>query len=91
MLTSTGDVFAGRVATSLLHAAWLAPDLTRHPDRLSELKSKLKRATGSRSLFDTERFARHVEAAYAAMWQRWQSGESAASFGVASRDARMGQ
>ena len=33
-------------------------------------------------LFDAARFARHIEAAYAAMWERSQRGEPPESFAV---------
>jgi hypothetical protein len=33
-------------------------------------------------LVDTVRFARHIEAAYMTMWERWQRGERPASFAV---------
>ena len=34
-------------------------------------------------LFDTERFTRHIEAAYTTMWERSQRGEPPQSFAVA--------
>jgi hypothetical protein len=33
-------------------------------------------------LFDTERFRRHIEAAYVRMWQRYEQGESPDHFAV---------
>jgi hypothetical protein len=33
-------------------------------------------------LFNTERFARHIEAAYTTMWETWQRGEVPKSFRV---------
>jgi protein O-GlcNAc transferase len=33
-------------------------------------------------LFDTARFTRHIEAAYATMWRRYLAGEPAESFAV---------
>jgi hypothetical protein len=33
-------------------------------------------------LFDTNRFRRHIEAAYMTMWETWQRGEAPKSFSV---------
>jgi hypothetical protein len=33
-------------------------------------------------LFDTDRYRRHIETAYARMWDCWQRGEGPASFTV---------
>ena len=33
-------------------------------------------------LFDSDRFRRHIEAAYQTMWERYQKGEQPASFAV---------
>jgi predicted O-linked N-acetylglucosamine transferase (SPINDLY family) len=33
-------------------------------------------------LFDTARFARHIETAYETMWERWKRGEAPAGFSV---------
>jgi protein O-GlcNAc transferase len=33
-------------------------------------------------LFNTERFTRHIEAAYTTMWETWQRGEAPKSFSV---------
>jgi predicted O-linked N-acetylglucosamine transferase (SPINDLY family) len=88
VLTRAGETFAGRVAASLLNAIGLpelitasarayealAIDLGRRPERLASLKRKLARNRLTAPLFDTERFARHMEAAYAAMYDRDQAG-----------------
>jgi len=82
VLTCQGEAFAGRVAASLLKAAGLdemvtenladyearALELARDPAQLQALKDKLARATAP--LFDTERFTRNLEAAYAIMSER---------------------
>jgi predicted O-linked N-acetylglucosamine transferase (SPINDLY family) len=34
-------------------------------------------------LFDTNRFARHIESAYRTMWERYQQGEPPIGFAVA--------
>jgi protein O-GlcNAc transferase len=96
VLTCLGEAFAGRVAASLLHAVGapeliagnlddyeaLALRLARDPALLAELKERLTRNSATCPLFDTDRFARHIEAAYMTMWQTWQRGEPAKSFSV---------
>jgi len=88
VLTRIGETFAGRVAASLLNAIGLpelvassgeayqalAIDLGGAPDRLARVTRKLARHRRTSPLFDTERFARHIEAAYAAMYDRYQTG-----------------
>lgn len=81
LLTCTGNTFAGRVAGSLLHAVGL-PELVTHslaeyealalqlaanPGRLSALRARLAANRTTASLFDTDRFRRHLEAAYLRM------------------------
>jgi protein O-GlcNAc transferase len=63
----------------------MALDLARDPARLGALCAKLAGPAGEHArlpLFDTERFRKGLEAAYAAMWNRAQRGESAAGFAV---------
>lgn len=96
VLTCLGEDFPGRVAASMLHAAGLpelvttdlaayeqtALRLAAEPAMLAALRARLKGEGGKFALFDTDRFRRHLEAAYAQMWARHQSGEPAASFAV---------
>ena len=96
VLTCIGQTFAGRVAASLLNAVGLPEliatsldqyesatlELARDPDRLSALKSKLLENRDTYPLFDTRRFTRHIETAYATMWERSQRGEPPESFAV---------
>ncbi|MBI4203860.1 MAG: tetratricopeptide repeat protein [Betaproteobacteria bacterium] len=49
---------------------------------LSELRARLARNRTTYPLFDTDRFRRHIEAAYIAMWERVQRGEPPESFAV---------
>ncbi|HEV2978911.1 MAG TPA: tetratricopeptide repeat protein [Casimicrobiaceae bacterium] len=98
VLTCIGTTFAGRVAASLLQAiglpelitdsldeyAALALRLAGDPARLGEIEQKLLAHRTSWPLFDTDRFRRHIEAAYIEMWERHQRGEPPASFSVAS-------
>jgi predicted O-linked N-acetylglucosamine transferase (SPINDLY family) len=97
LLTCQGTTFPGRVAASLLNAIGLnelitssldeyealAVELAMNPKRLAEIRSKLARNRGTYPLFDTDRFRRHIEAAYTTMWERYQRGEPPASFAVA--------
>jgi protein O-GlcNAc transferase len=97
LLTCKGTTFPGRVAASLLNAIGLnelitnsleeyealAVELAMNPKRLAEIRSKLAENRDTYPLFDTDRFRRHVEAAYTRMWERYQRGEPPASFAVA--------
>lgn len=88
VLACPGRAFASRVAASLVTAAGLpemvvdspqayvdtAVALAHDPERLSALKAKLLRARTEAPLFDTERFARHIEAAYKTMYERYHAG-----------------
>ena len=97
VVTRIGTTFASRVGASLLSAVGL-PDLVTHSldeyealalklardeAALAQLKDKLVRERSSVPLFDTVRYARHLEAAYAGMWERYQRGEPPAGFAVA--------
>ena len=88
VLTCTGQAFAGRVGASLLKAVGLpelvtatpaqyearAVELARNRPQLAELRGQLERNRLSAPLFNAERFARHLEAAYAAMHARCRAG-----------------
>jgi protein O-GlcNAc transferase len=96
IVTCLGSTFAGRVAASLLRAIGLgelvteslsdyeslALKIAREPAFYAALKEKLAHNRRTFPLFDTQRYTRHIEAAYEAMWQRWQRGESPESFTV---------
>ena len=98
LVTCQGDTFAGRVAASLLNAIGLpelitasleeyealALKLARDPALLGAMKEKLRRNRDTYPLFDTARFARHIESAYETMWQAHQDGRAPAAFAVAS-------
>ncbi len=96
VLTREGTAFAGRVAASLLSAIGL-PELVTHsiedyealalrlaknPSLLEEYRNRLATNRLTYPLFDTERFRRHIEAAYLQMWEVWQRGEQPSSFAV---------
>ena len=88
VLTCIGEAFPARVAASLLHAIGLpelithsldeyeqlAVRLATHPEELSMLKKKLAENRLRKPLFNTERFARHLERAYDLMWARHTQG-----------------
>jgi len=94
VLTSIGTAFPGRVAASLLRAIGLPQLITysleeyesrtlglaRDPVQLHEIRQSLARHRTDRPLFDTNRFRRHIEAAYIEMWERHQRGKPPAAF-----------
>jgi predicted O-linked N-acetylglucosamine transferase (SPINDLY family) len=96
VLTCIGDTFAGRVAASLLNGVGLpelvtngldeyealALRLARDRPLLESIRRKLEQNRLSSPLFDTDRFRRHIEAAYATMWEMHRRGESPRSFRV---------
>jgi predicted O-linked N-acetylglucosamine transferase (SPINDLY family) len=97
VLTCRGRAFAGRVAASLLTAVGLSELVTQSLDEYESLalrlatdppllrgfRQRLERNRLEFPLFDTDRFCRHIETAYATMWEVWQRGEKPRSFGVA--------
>jgi len=96
VLTCMGTTFAGRVAGSLLNAVGLTELITQTAEDyealalklaadaplLADIKAKLARNRTVFPLFDTDRFRRHIEAAFVTMWERSQRGEPAAGFAV---------
>jgi len=98
VLTCKGSTFAGRVAASLLHAVGLpelvthalgeyealAVRLAREPGRLGALRERLKSSRTTAPLFDSARFARHLEAAFTRMWERHRAGQPPQGFSVAA-------
>lgn len=96
VVTQLGEGFAGRVAASLLRAVGLselvtanaagyealALQLATNPARLGEVRDRLAANRLTHPLFDTDRFRRHVEAAYLQMWEIAQRGETPRSFAI---------
>jgi predicted O-linked N-acetylglucosamine transferase (SPINDLY family) len=88
LLTCMGESFAGRVAASLLKAVGLPELITATPEqyesvavalgndarRLARIRETLARNRRDSPLFDTARFTKHIEAAYAAMHERSRAG-----------------
>jgi predicted O-linked N-acetylglucosamine transferase (SPINDLY family) len=94
VISCAGRAFASRMSGSLLHAVGLpelitenfadyerlAVRLASNPDELAALRSKLHHGRAAGPLFDTDRFRRHLEAAFDEMWERHLRGEAPASF-----------
>jgi predicted O-linked N-acetylglucosamine transferase (SPINDLY family) len=101
VLTCAGRTFAARVAGSLLHAVGLpelvtesldayereALALAAEPQRLAALRARLASNRDRCPLFDTDRFRRDVEAAYATMWAIHWRGEEPRGFAVSAQGA----
>ena len=96
VITCAGRTFAGRMAGSLLRALGLAELITcslqdyqamalrlaRDQPSLRRIRERLERSRLGTPLFDTDRFRRHIEAAYTTMWEKQQLGENPESFAV---------
>ena len=96
VLTMRGDSFVSRVSASIVLAmgfpelvtespeayAAAALRLAQNADELSDLRMRIGRARNTAALFDADRHRRHVEAAYATMYQRWQDGLPTVNFDV---------
>ncbi len=88
VLTRIGQSFAARVAASLLKTVGLpeliaasqeefearAIELAGKPDKLREIRARLETNMATTPLFDSRLSARHIEAAYEAMYARYQAG-----------------
>ncbi len=96
VVTLSGETFASRMAGSLLGAAGL-PDLATRSEgdyerlalglaadraRLAAIRAKLASGRAALPLFDTARYCRHIEAAYASMHEHHLRGEPPASFAI---------
>jgi predicted O-linked N-acetylglucosamine transferase (SPINDLY family) len=98
VLTVTGRTFAGRVATSLLHAVGMpelacpslaayegeAIRLARSPGAIEALKQRLEVNRLRKPLFDTERYTRHFERALNLAWSHAVAGHAPADLLVES-------
>jgi len=88
VVTRCGDAFAARVGASLLSAVGLSELITdttedyerlalrlaTQPSALAGLRARLKEGAASSALFDTNRYARDLEAAFRHMWTRHAGG-----------------
>jgi protein O-GlcNAc transferase len=96
LVTCAGRGFAGRMGASLLNAVGLPELITADLDayealalelaseraRLELIRRRLERNRHTCPLFDAARTCRHIESAYAAMWENHLRGESPRSFRV---------
>ena len=96
VLTCIGSTLMGRVAASLLQSVGL-PDLVtgalddyealalklaREPALLADIRQRLEQNRLTYPLFDTDRFARHIERAYETMRENVREGRGPQSFSV---------
>jgi predicted O-linked N-acetylglucosamine transferase (SPINDLY family) len=105
LVTLSGSSFMSRVATSLLHAVDLSPLAVRTPAEyeklaihlalapleLDALKSHLHKARFTSTLFDTAGYARNLEAAFDAIWNRHVRGERPSVLHVDAGDKVSGE
>ena len=96
VLTLEGRCFAGRVASSMLHALDLpelvthsldayeatALDLANDGSRLAALRDKLASRLRTAPLFDGKRFCANLETAYGTMWSIARTGGGPRSFSL---------
>ena len=87
VLTCMGESFASRVAASLLKAIELpelitttqeqyeatAIELATNPEKFKDIKNRLERNRLTTALFDTQRFTKHIQAAYKQMYERYHA------------------
>jgi len=98
LLTCEGKSFPARVASSVLQALCM-PELIAHsldeyetkalqlatqPAMLAAVRHKLQSQRDTQPMFDTDRFRRHIEAAYRQMWDIFKRGTAPRSFTVSS-------
>ncbi len=98
LLTCRGEAFAGRVGASILGALDLpelitateedyetrAVALATEPRLLTDIKRRLAENRATAPLFNVGLTARHIEAAYAAMYERYQADQPPEDIHVAS-------
>lgn len=96
VVTFAGTTFPGRVAGSLLRAAGMPELIAPSPEayealalalandaaRRADLRRRLEENRDRCALFDTPRFTRNVEWAYAKMWEIFLSGAPPQAFAV---------
>ena len=70
------------VTENLADYETLAAALAKNPARLKALRERLAANRTTTPLFDTARFTRHLESAYAGMWDIFQRGEPPCAFAV---------
>jgi len=70
------------VTSNLADYEALALKLATDPALLASIRRKLADNRASCRLFDSDRFRRHIEAAYATMWDIYRRGERPRAFRV---------
>lgn len=102
VLTCVGDGFSARMAGSVLSSLGLAElltgsmaeyetaalDLGMNPERLIQLRQKLRQLRMNHPFFDTGRYRHYLEAAYETMWERCAAGLPPAGFAVPAADTQ---
>lgn len=106
LVSYTGETFASRVATSLLHAAnvpeliaadensWLqlTCELANDAEKRATIRQRLIAGRQTSALFDTQRFTRNLEQLYDAMWaQRDQPREQRTTLVLEKDDCVRGR
>lgn len=96
LITCKGERMATRVAASILHNVGLdecvtgslaesrdvAKQFYDNPGKLQAVVKKLEKNRMNYPLFDTERFAKHLDRGLAMIWERYLSGEQPANLRV---------
>jgi predicted O-linked N-acetylglucosamine transferase (SPINDLY family) len=72
------------VTATLADYETLARNLAARPQELAAITERLERHRATAPLFDTARFTRHLETAYARMWEMWRARIEPRSFAVSS-------
>jgi predicted O-linked N-acetylglucosamine transferase (SPINDLY family) len=100
VISITGSAHSERTGASILNAIGLpdlaadniedyetlARDLARDPEALGALRKKLAGNLETAPLFDVNRLARHVEAAYRLMWENHAAGRAPQTINVPGAD-----
>ena len=88
MVTVTGEHFASRMASSIITNLGLeelvasnleeyeeiAVTYANNPEKLLNLKNKIKENSKSHPLFDMKKFVKNLEEAYLLMWKNYKQG-----------------
>ena len=78
------------VTGSLAEYEQAALTLARDPQRLIALRQKLQSNRHTSALFDLQKCAGNIEAAYTRMWQTWLAGQAPAAFSIEAIDSHKG-
>ena len=95
-LSAAGDTPSSRMGATLLSAVGLpelivddlasyercAVDLANNRDKLGALKAKLAASLETSPLFNVQRYTRHIEHSFEAIWQRHRAGKAPANIDI---------